>query len=181
MKVESMIVSLGSVCDQQLKVCHYWRFDKCSKFPCPYLHTELPVSNEMASSNRPNYGCGFRHGSYFKNSWVRHEQLLHKGSGNRGVVSKTEKVCKYWLDGNCNYEENCKFLHSWYKSDFFSLLSQLEGHEKVVMGIVLPFGSDNLYIGSKDGTVRVWDCNSGQCVGVFDLELIFAVCSMKGR
>jgi WD40 repeat protein len=35
----------------------------------------------------------------------------------------------------------------------------------VISGIALPSGSDKLYTGSKDETVRVWDCQSGQ-VGV---------------
>lgn len=34
--------------------------------------------------------------------------------------------------------------------------------EQVVSGIAFPFGSDKLYTGSKDETVRVWDCQSGQ-------------------
>lgn len=34
--------------------------------------------------------------------------------------------------------------------------------EQVVSGIAMPSGSDKLYTGSKDKTVRVWDCQSGQ-------------------
>ncbi|KAK6117567.1 hypothetical protein DH2020_048695 [Rehmannia glutinosa] len=33
---------------------------------------------------------------------------------------------------------------------------------KVVTGIALPSGSDKLYTGSQDETVRIWDCQSGQ-------------------
>ena len=36
--------------------------------------------------------------------------------------------------------------------------------EQIVSGIALPSGSDKLYTGSKDQTVRVWDCASGQAV-----------------
>ena len=32
-----------------------------------------------------------------------------------------------------------------------------EGHQKVVGGIALPSGSDKLYTGSKDETLRIWD------------------------
>ncbi|XP_020250770.1 zinc finger CCCH domain-containing protein 17-like [Asparagus officinalis] len=63
----------------------------------------------------------------------------------------------------------CKFLHSWFVSDSFSLLTPLQGHQKVITGIALPSGSDKLYSGSKDETVRVWDCQSGQCVGVVSM------------
>lgn len=34
--------------------------------------------------------------------------------------------------------------------------------KQVVSGIAMPSGSDKLYTGSKDKTVRVWDCQSGQ-------------------
>ncbi|KAM3242887.1 hypothetical protein ACQJBY_055082 [Aegilops geniculata] len=51
-------------------------------------------------------------------------------------------------------------------SNSIALLTPLQGHEKVVTGIALPTGSDKLYSGSKDGTVRLWDCQTGQCAGV---------------
>lgn len=53
--------------------------------------------------------------------------------------------------------------------DSFSLLTPLQGHQKVITGIALPSGSDKLYSGSKDDTVRVWDCQTGQCVGVVNM------------
>ncbi|KAG0474461.1 hypothetical protein HPP92_014147 [Vanilla planifolia] len=39
----------------------------------------------------------------------------------------------------------------------------------VITGIALPAGSDKLYTGSKDESVRIWDCQTGQCVGVINL------------
>lgn len=33
---------------------------------------------------------------------------------------------------------------------------------QAVSGVALPSGSDKLYSGSSDGTVRVWDCHTGQ-------------------
>ena len=33
-------------------------------------------------------------------------------------------------------DDKCKCLHSWNIGDFFSSLTQLEGHQKVVCGIV---------------------------------------------
>ena len=41
--------------------------------------------------------------------------------------------------------------------------------QQVVSGIALPIGSDKLYTGSKDETVRVWDCQSGQ-VDIFSCK-----------
>lgn len=37
------------------------------------------------------------------------------------------------------------------------------------MGIALPENSKKLYSGSRDGTIRVWDCDTGLCVHVNDL------------
>ncbi|XP_020249234.1 zinc finger CCCH domain-containing protein 17-like, partial [Asparagus officinalis] len=79
------------------------------------------------------------------------------------------KTCSYFIAGNCSYGERCKFVHSWFVGDNFSLLTPLQGHQKVVTGIALPLGSDKLYSGSQDEMVRVWDCQSGQCVGVINM------------
>ncbi|KAJ0808522.1 putative transcription factor WD40-like family [Helianthus annuus] len=57
----------------------------------------------------------------------------------------------------------CHNLHSWFGDKGLSVLARLEGHSKDVTGIVFPSGSNNLYCGSKDKSLRVWDCNSGQC------------------
>ncbi|XP_061347812.1 zinc finger CCCH domain-containing protein 48-like [Gastrolobium bilobum] len=60
---------------------------------------------------------------------------------------------------------------SWFRGDGdgFSTLARLQEHKKVVTGIALPAGSDKLFSGSTDGTVRIWDCHSGQCVNVINL------------
>ena len=43
----------------------------------------------------------------------------------------------------------------------------LDFDEQVVSGIALPSDSNSLYTGSKDETVRVWDCTTGQVVVCF--------------
>lgn len=48
-------------------------------------------------------------------------------------------------------------------------LAYLQGHEKAITGIALPERSSKLYTASKDGTVRVWDCNTGQCIRVINV------------
>ncbi|TVU21452.1 hypothetical protein EJB05_31085, partial [Eragrostis curvula] len=45
----------------------------------------------------------------------------------------------------------------------------LAGHTEAISGISLPLGSDKLYSGSADGSVRVWDCNTGKCVDVIEM------------
>jgi WD40 repeat protein len=44
-------------------------------------------------------------------------------------------------------------------------------NEQVVSGIAMPSGSDKLYTGSTDETVRAWDCQSGQVVTIFHFVL----------
>jgi hypothetical protein len=42
-----------------------------------------------------------------------------------------EKVCNFWVQGNCSFGDKCRYLHSWSLGDGFSLVTQLEGHQKV--------------------------------------------------
>ncbi|CAO2835016.1 unnamed protein product [Amaranthus hypochondriacus] len=84
-------------------------------------------------------------------------------------MSKGIKVCEQWIKKSCHFGEHCKFLHSWSYGDGFSMLAQLEGHSEAVTGITLPSGSDKLFSGSKDGTIRVWNCHSGECIAVADM------------
>ncbi|GKU89409.1 hypothetical protein SLEP1_g3547 [Rubroshorea leprosula] len=156
------------------KVCTYWKSGKCTRFPCPFLHRELPAPTAATANgsgggkrfadDRGFSGPAARRGPNFNahnNSWGR--------VGANKVVRKTEKVCNFWMQGSCNYGDKCRFLHSWSLGEGFSLLTQLEGHQKVVSGIALPSGSDKLYTGSNDETVRIWDCASGQCMAVVNL------------
>ncbi|KDP42080.1 hypothetical protein JCGZ_01868 [Jatropha curcas] len=99
--------------------------------------------------------------------------------GAKKPNSQATKLCKFWAKGRCAFGSNCKFLHSWYLSgNGFSMLARLQGHKKAVVGIALPSGSDQLYTGSRDGTVRVWDCKSGNCNHVINLgfEIYSFIC-----
>lgn len=158
------------------KVCFHWQAGKCTRYPCPFLHREvqppMPHSNNAhggASSKRP---YGFSDDSGFSGSRQRTPNFNNSstwgGVGENRDLKKTEMVCKYWVQGNCRHGDKCRFLHSWSLGNF-SLLTQLEGHQKVVSGISFPTGSDKLYTGSKDETVRVWDCQSGQCAAVINV------------
>ncbi|KAJ4849449.1 Zinc finger CCCH domain-containing protein 63 [Turnera subulata] len=164
------------------KVCYHWRAGKCNRFPCPFLHRELPPPQPGAAGNGTHPGkrgftgdSGFsgRRTGNFNNTWGRggSSNGSNAGNSNNRVVGarKTEKVCNYWVQGSCGYEDKCRFLHAWSLGESFTLLTQLEGHQKVISAIALPSGSDKLYTGSKDETVRVWDCQSGQCMGVINL------------
>ncbi|KAK9292872.1 hypothetical protein L1049_020853 [Liquidambar formosana] len=163
--------------DNKQKVCYHWRAGKCNRYPCPYLHRELPPppsqSTNGVSSKRPH---GFADDSGFSGSRQRTPNFNSsstwgrvQGGGVGGPRVKMEKLCNYWVQGNCTYGDKCRYLHAWSLGDCFSLLTQLEGHQKVVSAIAFPSGSDKLYTGSKDETVRIWDCQSGQCAHVINL------------
>ena len=50
--------------------------------------------------------------------------------------------------------------------------------QQAVNGIALPQGSNKLYSGGSDGTVRLWDCHTGQCANVINLGgEVGSVCS----
>ncbi|XP_042033353.1 zinc finger CCCH domain-containing protein 48-like [Salvia splendens] len=167
---------------RQQKVCFHWERGKCTRNPCPFLHGELPTA---ANGKRGHQGFGAednyrgggglrRSGNYnfnnsnHNNSWGR-PQSQQPVSGNRTFVRKVDKkICSYWLQGSCRYGDTCKFLHQW-STDSFTLLTPLEGHKQAVTGITLPSGSDKLYSGSEDETVRIWDCQSGQLAGVVNM------------
>jgi WD40 repeat protein len=61
-------------------------------------------------------------------------------------------------------------LGGWCVGDGFCGVAQLKGHAKAVTGVSTPEVSDKLFSGSMDGTVRVWDCNTGQCVHVAPMQ-----------
>ncbi|CAL9234259.1 unnamed protein product [Arabidopsis halleri] len=88
----------------------------------------------------------------------------------KNVAYGPRSVCKYWKDGNCKRGEQCQFLHSWSCFSGLVMVAGLEGHKKEIKGIGLPQGSDKLFSVSSDGALRIWDCNSGQCVHSINLQ-----------
>ncbi|GMY05041.1 zinc finger CCCH domain-containing protein 48-like isoform X2 [Fagus crenata] len=98
---------------------------------------------------------------------------------NSDVPKKTpERVCEFWVQGNRVNGDQCHYLHSRFRGDQFTMLAELQGHIKAVNGIALPQGSNELYSGSSDGTVRLWDCHTGQCANVINLGgEVGSVCS----
>lgn len=163
------------------KVCFHWRAGRCNRIPCPYLHSELPQHSEgstkrVAAADERGFrsqGLVWRNPNPSGNSGGPSKWGKGRGGGAAGGLRpqrKTfDKICNFFIAGTCSYGENCKYLHSWFLSDSISLLTPLTGHQKDIIGIALPSGSDKLYTGSKDETVRIWDCQTGQCVGAVNL------------
>ncbi|GAB4819435.1 hypothetical protein N2152v2_006481 [Parachlorella kessleri] len=49
------------------------------------------------------------------------------------------------------------------------LLAELEGHTKKVTALAVDVATVQLFTGSQDGTMRVWSCESGQCIHTDDV------------
>ncbi|XP_072988276.1 zinc finger CCCH domain-containing protein 17-like [Typha latifolia] len=165
--------SSSSAPEKLNKVCYHWRAGRCNRPRCPFLHSELPESSDFAGASKRanNHHQG---GLVWRNpNTAGHASKWGKGRGGgaagRAPGKVSDKACKHFLAGNCPYGDGCRFLHSWFISESFSLLTPLKGHQKVVSGIALPSGSDKLYSGSKDESIRVWDCQTGQCVGAINM------------
>ncbi|XP_065628410.1 zinc finger CCCH domain-containing protein 48-like [Quercus suber] len=87
-------------------------------------------------------------------------------------------VCEFWVQGTCVYGDQCPYLHSWFRGDKFKRLAELQGHNKAVNGIALPLRCNKLCSGSSDGTIRLWDCHTGQSANVINLGgKVGSVCS----
>ncbi|PIA56981.1 hypothetical protein AQUCO_00700980v1 [Aquilegia coerulea] len=169
------------------KTCFHWRAGRCNRNPCPYLHSELPQhsnsnvkrgygnglpdnNNNHNTNDRSFASQGFARrkpnnsNQQVNNKWGRG----HRGSGAGGVGAfrpppkVQDKICHFWIDDKCSYGDKCRYLHQWFTSDSFTMLTQLPGHEKVISAIAFPMGSGKLYSGSKDESVKVWDCQTGQ-------------------
>ncbi|XP_052211031.1 zinc finger CCCH domain-containing protein 63-like [Diospyros lotus] len=154
-------------------ICAFWLEGRCSRHPCKFLHAE----SESVAPPRPKQFQAPKSRTWKRtpdnSSTVKNSSALSSGEDGPKHINGTEtvqdKVCQHWLSGKCVRGEDCKYLHSWSCGNGFSMFTKLEGHRKAVKGIALPSGSYKLYTGCKDKTIRVWDCNTGQCVQVVDL------------
>ncbi|KAK1560022.1 hypothetical protein Q3G72_021256 [Acer saccharum] len=121
-----------------------------------------------------------------KNVWVSSEA---EGRNTQDRCRTTPKIngAKNSMASFTGSGDNCRFLHSWFRKDGFTMMAKLDGHKKVynlsfifdkvlqftVCWIALPLGSDKLYSGSRDGTARVWDCHTG--MEILNHQLILAL------
>ncbi|KAL5839454.1 hypothetical protein ACOSQ4_012062 [Xanthoceras sorbifolium] len=131
---------------QKNVICSFWLKGRCSRNPCRFLHPDTSIQQPTQVPN----------------------QHLDGSIKTQPHIT----VCNYWVSGSCTYGDKCRYLHSWFHCDednrSLSMLARLEGHKKAISGVGLPSGSDKLYSGAKDGTVRVWDCIAGDCVKIIN-------------
>lgn len=100
-------------------VCAYWIAGRCTKKFCRFLHTSAPSS--------------------LANPHISKQKAIQKGNAynatqKSNVVQKfPEKVCKFWVVGNCVEGDRCPYLHTWFRGAGFSMLVKLQGHKKVLL------------------------------------------------
>uniref|UniRef100_A0A0C9SAF7 TSA: Wollemia nobilis Ref_Wollemi_Transcript_3705_2455 transcribed RNA sequence n=1 Tax=Wollemia nobilis TaxID=56998 RepID=A0A0C9SAF7_9CONI len=162
-------------------VCIYWQEGKCNRDPCNFLHVGEPGTSKRVGANngfapKRSYHVPEDVQTAGPPGGSRRNTSAKWGRGLGGRIMSDDhkqkvhhKVCSFWLAGNCKHGADCKFLHSFVIGEDVTFLTQLVGHEKAVRGIALPSNSDKLYSGGQDGTVRVWDCQTGECSNVIKL------------
>lgn len=153
--------SRSGITGRQQQVCRYWLEGRCIKGDdCQWLHpdgagpTGRPHSSNGAASKRPNNvnetrggfsdgGSGFSNQSGSRRQVASARWGRPRGSNNSSNVNRTvrsgadgarrprDKVCTYWLKGNCTRGDDCNYLHAHTASPNISLIKQLAGHDKV--------------------------------------------------
>ncbi|XP_015584409.1 zinc finger CCCH domain-containing protein 48 isoform X2 [Ricinus communis] len=88
---------------------------------------------------------------------------------DKAIEVGAKRPCADWIFGTCVKGDECQFLHKWYSGDWFSMLVKLGEHEQAVSGITLPPRCEKLFSASSDGTVRIWDCHTGETARVISL------------
>ncbi|RCV46571.1 hypothetical protein SETIT_9G541700v2 [Setaria italica] len=132
------------------QVCRYWKSGHCSRNPCRFLHADVPPP-PARTAKKPN------------NTWVNPSCVAKPKLPLDAVPPPPSVLPPKRL---CGGEE----LAGWCVGDGFRGVAQLKGHAKAVTGVAVPEGSDKLFSGSMDGTVRVWDGSTGQCVHVAPMQ-----------
>ncbi|RLN42272.1 zinc finger CCCH domain-containing protein 48-like [Panicum miliaceum] len=140
------------------QVCRYWKSGHCNRNPCRFLHADVPPP-PARNAKKPN-------------TWVNPSCVAKPG----GEATKLPpdpappSSTKRRQDDAPPLPCGGQGLGGWCVGDGFCGVAHLKGHAKAVTGVATPEGSDKLFSGSMDGTVRVWDCNTGQCVHVAPME-----------
>ncbi|KAG6521349.1 hypothetical protein ZIOFF_018464 [Zingiber officinale] len=129
----------SQVPDRSNKVCFHWQAGRCSRHPCPFLHSD-PQQTVLADGAAKR---GHLQGHVSRNIASAGAPPAKWGKGRAGGKAP-DKICNYFLTGNCSFGDK-------------------------LTGIALPSGSDKLYSCSKDEFVHVWDTQTGKCVGAINM------------
>ncbi|KAF7050746.1 hypothetical protein CFC21_059066 [Triticum aestivum] len=156
-------------------VCRYWKSGHCGRNPCRFLHADPapPPPVVVVAKKRSN-------------TWVNTSSKIAKPSATtdegEAAVPPVPPPTKAKPSPATNAREAAVPLPppervqeppgsgAWCVGDGIRGVARLEGHSKAVTGVAVPEGSGKLFSGSLDGTVRAWDCATGQCVRVAPVQ-----------
>ncbi|KAL6004691.1 hypothetical protein ACLOJK_005246 [Asimina triloba] len=187
----------------QPRVCYQWQCGRCYRLPCPFLHPDIPCRRRTHADDprsfqysapaplKPGGGRGRGMDSAPKGSAEKLCKFWALGKCNYG------DRCRFlhsWCVGDSftfvtALEGHQKVIlsFSWLFDFFRRFLLPLSESDSLgailvqdVSGIVLPSGSNRLYSASKDESVRIWDCQSGQCAAVANLGVEIGCMITKG-
>ncbi|XP_044982934.1 zinc finger CCCH domain-containing protein 17-like [Hordeum vulgare subsp. vulgare] len=163
-------------------VCRYWKSGHCVRKPCRFLHADpaqAPPPSVVVAKKRSN-------------TWVNTSSKIAKPSaatdGGEAAVppvpptttkpspatnvvgAAVPPVPPTKPDQPPVRVQEQPVGGVWCVGDGIRGVARLEGHSKAVTGVAVPEGSGKLFSGSLDGTVRAWDCATGQCVRVAPVQ-----------
>ncbi|KAL4562741.1 hypothetical protein LXL04_026771 [Taraxacum kok-saghyz] len=154
-------------------VCKYWREGRCTRNPCKFKHPDEENCKPKNVWKNPD-AFKSRHSPPIEKTQAK---VVKNKENNFNLNQNVENTQKKSLTNEVKNSEskniqnkNIKNLHLGSCGDEISMVTCLEGQTKGITGIALPAGSNKLFCGSKDKSLRVWDCNSGQCGGVVDFD-----------
>ncbi|KAI3751746.1 hypothetical protein L2E82_22837 [Cichorium intybus] len=144
------------------------RFSLMAGLPCGMEQagsTKLAISSRSAKclhrkkSSTENFGLQNSNTFKSENSPPQTKILKNKENSNQNQI--VLKIQKNLLTNKVNQgqtksisEINSKKLHPGFYGNGLSMLTRLEGHTKAITGIALPSGSNKLFCGSKDKSLR---------------------------
>ncbi|KAK9058314.1 hypothetical protein SSX86_023155 [Deinandra increscens subsp. villosa] len=156
-------------------VCKYWLQGRCNRNPCGFFHPD----QAKPDTSKSEYVWRNPSSNKSKNSPPKPKLIKNKENCNQNqIVTKMELKTEENVGQSKSMDKTksgikankCHNLQSWFGDKGLSMVAELKGHSKDVTGIILPSGSNHLYSGSKDKSLRVWDCNSGQCGNVINFD-----------